>query len=181
MAVQLYSMWMLLSRHTRCKTSNTLSPSEKATLVEARITPSDGTIPCLDSSHRPILFRIVRQEMENVQVWFLLVSMVVSSGSTGVGFPGGTGSVWYLSLPVAGSITCLCSSSVSSCFGSSCFGSSFFSSAVSSCFTSSFLASSFLASSALDAVSFLLSLVFASVCLSSVFAVSPFFWPSVCS
>ena len=54
-----------------------------------------------------ILSRIVLQVMEMVQVCCFDVSTVVSSGSVGVGLPSGTGSVWYLSFPVEGLISCL--------------------------------------------------------------------------
>ena len=61
-------MGIFLSLHTRCKTSNTLSPWENVTVTAGRITPSAGTSPRLDSSHLSILFRMVAQEMEMVQV-----------------------------------------------------------------------------------------------------------------
>ena len=157
-------------------------------MVADRIVPSAGTMPCLDSSHRSILFRMVLQEMEKVQVCFLLVSTVVSSGSTGTGFPSGTGSVRYLSLPVEGSIICLCSSFLgSSCLGSSCFGSSCLGSSCSgvsclggSCFTFSCFVLSFLASSALDASFWGVSFFAESAFFVSGFAVSVFFCSAVC-
>ena len=99
------SMWIRCCRVTRLSTSNTLSPSLKVTVVVAKITPSDGTIAFFSSFNRFMLFRMVSHRMDRVQVSFLLSSTVASSGSTGVGFPSGTGSVWYLSFPVSGSIS----------------------------------------------------------------------------
>ena len=51
-----------------------------------------------------MLFRIVAQEMEIVQL-YAASPTVVFCGSTGVGMPSGTGSVWYWSCPVSGSMT----------------------------------------------------------------------------
>lgn len=45
--------------------------------------------------------------MEIVQVYFVDVSTSVSPVLQAAGFPSGTGSVWYLSFPVDGSISCL--------------------------------------------------------------------------
>ena len=84
-----------------------LSPSENVTVVVPRITPLDGTMLFFDSFTLSILSRIVLQVMEMVQVCCFDVSTVVSSGSVGVGLPSGTGSVWYLSFPVEGLISCL--------------------------------------------------------------------------
>lgn len=57
--------------------------------------PSSGTRNFLFSTHLSMLSRMVSQEMEKVQVWVVVVSTVVSCGSTGVGLPSGTGSVMY--------------------------------------------------------------------------------------
>ena len=100
-------MCMPRSRQVRCSTSKTLSPSENVTVVVSRMMPSEGTIPFLDSFTLSMLSRIVLQVMEIVQVYFVDVSTSASSGSAGAGFPSGTGSVWYLSFPVEGSISCL--------------------------------------------------------------------------
>ena len=68
MGVKLNSMGIFRSRHTRCSTSNTLSPGENVTVEAARMVPSAGISARLDSSHLSILSRMVAQEMEMVQV-----------------------------------------------------------------------------------------------------------------
>ena len=59
------------------------------------LTDAAGTRNFLFSTHLSILSRMVSQEMEKVQVWVVVVSTVVSCGSTGAGLPSGTGSVMY--------------------------------------------------------------------------------------
>ena len=61
-------MGIFRSRHTRCSTSNTLSPGENVTVEADRMVPSAGISARLDSSHLSILSRMVAQEMEMVQV-----------------------------------------------------------------------------------------------------------------
>ena len=78
----------------------------KLTVVAAKITPSRGRMPSLSWSNKSMLFKIVSQRMEMVQVSLLLSSTGESSGSTGAGFPSGTGSVWNLSLPLFGLAAC---------------------------------------------------------------------------
>ena len=68
-----------------------------------RIQPSAGTSSTFSGSQRSRLSRMAAQEMESVQV-YAASPISTSSGSTGMGLPSGTGSVWYLSLPVPVSI-----------------------------------------------------------------------------
>ena len=62
--------------------------------------PSDGTASSLSGSSMSRLLSIVEHSIEKVQVYFVRLSTVVSSGSTGMGLPAGTGSVLYLSCSV---------------------------------------------------------------------------------
>ena len=101
-------MWMALSRHTRWRTSNTLSPSLNSTSVAGKITPSAGTRNFLFSTHLSILSRMVSQEMENIHVCVTVVSTAVSCGSTGAGFPSGMGSVMYCPLSPVSSGCSIC-------------------------------------------------------------------------
>ena len=66
--VSVNSMWILFSRHTRCRTSKTLSPSVNAASTGCRIQPSAGTSDCFSALQSSIWSGMLAQEMETVQV-----------------------------------------------------------------------------------------------------------------